>query len=174
MIIRLFLKLFAAALVILIIADVFYELHLNWLSNLIVKLGDEVLLLAVAFFLISGGIFLARRIKANWNNYFSASEKAKRQVLFNLKHNAYLQRLFSAKKKHVLYFAQVKRQHLLQKDNKKQCRLLAKALLNELKAVKGICSADEFNTYQQAIKHASANQQIERLLELQTQLSALH
>lgn len=171
MIIRLFLGLFAAALVFLIVADLFYELHLNWLSNLIVKLGDDFLLLSFALLLISGTIFFSKQIIAAAKDYFSAKNRVQRHTLFVIAQKDYLQRLFAAKKKQLLYFADFKRQALLAKNNKKQCSLLAQSILQELMAVKPTLSETQFEHYQQAIKKASATQEIQRLLELQHEIS---
>ncbi len=171
MIIRLFLALFFAALVFLIIADVFYELHLQLFADLIIKLGDEILLFASALLLISGIIFFSKQIGAAIKTYFSAKERAKRRLFFSMAKNDYLQRLFSAKKKQLLYFSNLKRRRLLDKNNKKQAILLAKSILKELTAAKHFLSETQFKHYRQAIKQASSEQNINRLLELQHEIS---
>jgi hypothetical protein len=171
MIIRLFLRLFFAALIILIIADVFYELHLNWISNLIIQLGDDILLLSFSLFLITGGVFFSQQISGTIKEYFSEKQKAQRRLFFNLARNNYLQRLFNSKKQQLLYFSNSKRARLLEKNNKKHCSLLAKAILTELNQVKNKLPETQFQQHQQAIKQAAAQQQIQRLLELQREIS---
>lgn len=171
MIIRLFLGLFFTALIFLIIADVFYELHLQVIADLISKLGDDVLLFASALLLISGIIFFAKKIIAAVKDYFSITERAKRQLFFSMAKNDYLQRLFAAKKKQLSYFNELKRQRLLAKNNKKQSRLLARSIVKELNSAKQFLSVTQFKSYHQAIKKAASEQNINRLLELQHEIS---
>lgn len=172
MIIRLFLRLFFASLIVLIIADVFYELHLNLIANLIIKLGDEVLLLSFALLLISGLVFFSKQITAAIKDYFSAKQRAQRQLFFSIARHDYLNRLFESKKKQLLYFSALKRAALLASNNKKQCKLLGKAISKELQQRKHNLSETRFKEYQQAIKQATAQQNVERLLDLQREISS--
>jgi hypothetical protein len=158
---------------ILIIADVFYELHLNWLSNLIIKLGDDLLLLSFALILITGLVFFGKHIVNVIKNYFSESQRAQRLLFFTIARNNNLQRLFASRKKQLLYFTKLKKEAILAKNNKKQCRLLVKAISKELQQLKNKLSEEQFKHYQQAIKQATAKQQIESLLELQREISTL-
>jgi hypothetical protein len=171
MIIRLFLKLFLAALVVLIIADVFYELHLGSIATLVIQLGDDVLLLSFALLLISGTIFFAKQIGETIKNYFSAQQRAQRKLFFSMARHNYLQRLFASKKQQLFYFARLKTASLLAKNNKQHCSLLAKAILKELQLIKNKLPETQFKQYSQAIKQAAAQQQMQRLLELQHEIS---
>lgn len=170
MIIRIFLSLFFAALVFLIIADVFYELHLGTMADLILQLGDDVLLVSFALLLMSGGAFFGKQILRATTEFFSAKQRAQRQLYFSIARNNDLQRLFASKKKQLLYFANLKKTTLLAKNNQKHCQLLAKAMLKELTQIKHQLSETQFKTYQQAIKQAAVQQQIEQLLELQRKI----
>jgi hypothetical protein len=160
-----------AGLIFLILADVFYELDLQLFADLVIKLGDDVLLFSFALLLISGIIFLSRQIGTAINAYFSAKERAKRRLFFSIAKNNYVQRLFNAKKKQLLYFSNLKRQRLLDKNNKKQSALLAKSIFKELTAAKHFLSETQFKHYSQAIKQALSEQNIKRLLELQHEIS---
>ena len=171
MIIRLFLTIFFSSLIVLIIADVFYELHLRFIADLIIKLGDEVLLLSFALLLITGIVFFSKKIGLTVKDYFSAKERAKRKLFFSIAKNDYVQRLFSAKKKQLLYFSNFKRQRLLEKNNKKQAALLAKSIFIELNATKVFLPESQFKYYSQAIKQAILQHNINRLLELQNEIS---
>lgn len=173
MIIRIFLSLFFAALIFLIIADLFYELHLGEIANLILQLGDDILLLSFGLLLVSGMIFFAKQIGETIKAYFSAKQRAQRQLFFFLARNDYLQRLYESKKKQLLYFSGLRRASLLEKNNKKQCALLAKSVLKELSAVKNRLPETQFKKYQQAIKQAAVQQQFHRLLELQHEISTI-
>jgi hypothetical protein len=173
LIIRIFLKLFFASLIVLIIADIFYQLHLRAIANLIIQLGDDVLLLSIVLFLGSGIVFFAKQIKATIKRYFSAKQRAQRCTFFNIAQHDYLQRLFALKKQQLFYFAKLKREKLLDNDNKKQAALLAKAILKKLMTVKHQLSDTQFKQYQQIIKKTAAQQKIQRLLELQQEISTL-
>lgn len=173
MIIRIFLKLLLTALIILIIADIFYELHLNWISSIIVQLGDDILLLSFALFLMSGSILCAKKINHAIKNYFSEKQQAQRRFFFSVARNDYLHRLFVAKKKQLLYFTYIKKSRLLSNNNKKQCILLSKSILVELNQAKNKLTEFQFQQYQQAIKQATTQQNIQHLLELQRKISIL-
>lgn len=171
MIIRLFLGLFFAAFIFLIIADVFYELHLQFIADLMIKLGDEILLLSFSVLLITGIIFFSKQIGLAVKDYFSAKERAKRRLFFSIAKNDYVQRLFNAKKKQLFYFSNLKRNKLLEKNNKKQAFLLAQSIVKELNSAKHFLSESQFKHYNQAIKQALSEQNIKLLLELQHEIA---
>jgi hypothetical protein len=172
LIIRLFLKLFFAALFVLIIADVFYELHLRYFATLILKLGDDILLLSFALLLVSGMMVFSKQIAESLKRYFSTTERAQRRAFFSIAQHRYLQKLFASKKQQILYFSTLKKQAILTKNDKKQSDLLAKSLLKELQLRKTLLSKTEFNDYKQAIKQAAAQQKMQCLLDLQQNISA--
>ncbi len=171
MIIKIFLTLFFAALIVLIVADILYELNLGYFATLVLKLGDDVLLLSFALLLISGMMFFSKQIAENLKRYFSATERAQRRAFFSIAQHRYLQQLLASKKQQILYFATLKKQALLHKNDKKQAALLAKAVLKELQRHKTHLSEIEFKNYRQAIKQAAAQQKIEVLLNLQQNIS---
>jgi hypothetical protein len=174
MIIRIFLGLFCTALLFLILADVFYELHLQWFADLILYIGDDFLLLACALFVISCLIFCAKHLFLSLKYYFSAQERARRHVFFSVSQRDTLQRLVFAKKKQLLYFSTVQKQKILAKNTQKHTASLVKSILKELQAAQYFLSESQIKDYQQAIKQAESELNIPRLLALQHEISTFH
>jgi len=171
--IRIFLALFFFAVICLLLADFFYELHFIILANLGLKFGFGILLLSFALILIHAGFFSIQHLNLKIRAYFSSKQRAQRGLFFSIARNDTLQRLFRSKKKQVLYFSSLKQKRFLAKNNKKHCRLLAKSVLNELQQIKNNLSEKQFKHYQQAIKQAKVQQQTQSLLELQHEISTL-
>lgn len=173
MIVRIFLILFFLAITCLLLADVFYELHLFLLANLGLKLGFGVLLLSFVLILFYASFFSIQRINLKIRGYFSNQQRTQRQAFFSIARHDTLRRLFISKKKQIRYFSALKQKRLLDRNNKKQLRLLTKSILDELNQLKNTLPKSQFQHYQQAIKQAKTQQHIQSLLELQHEISTL-
>ncbi len=171
MIIKIALVLFFSALACLMLGDLLNHLYLRALANVLMPLGDAVLLLSFSLLLLVLLKVFAKNTGQQMTRYFSKVQRARRHFLFTLIKNDNTQRLFHSQKKQLAYFHALKRKRLLYKDNRRQNKRLAKALLNQLIALKGQLAHAEFEQYQQQIKRAYRQQDSFQLLELQRKIS---
>ena len=119
MIIRFSLLLILGAIANLMLAIMLEQLSLTELAAQVSQLGSIVLLAAFSLFLLSGLVSASKLIVVGFCDYFSATRRMERNILFySNKHNR-LTRLFQLKKARLLYFNQQYRKRLAIKHDRK-------------------------------------------------------
>jgi hypothetical protein len=117
LIIRFSLLLILSAIAFFLLAIVLEQLTINNIAEQVSQLGAIMLLSAFSLLLLVGLGIVAKLIAASFRDYFSASQRMERKLLFyNGKYNR-LHRLFQFKKARLLYFNQQHRKKLIKKED---------------------------------------------------------
>lgn len=173
LIIRIALLLMLAAFTVLISADVLMWLAVPSLLRLMTELGLIILLTAFALLLITGLLGALRLILPPCRAYFSAHQQKQRRLLFMQSKADQVKQLFYFKAAQVNYFHELTRKRLLNANNRKHIKLLAKTIDQDLLAVKHQLSATTFTQLRQENNRYRNRQDGAALLSLQQKIATL-
>jgi hypothetical protein len=173
MIIRIALLLLLSAYLLLATAGLLLWLAIPYLPELITKLGLGFLFCTFALLFITGLLLLAEYIQQAGKNYFSATQRGQRRVLFILSKQQQLKQLFYFRALRIHYIHELKRQQLLRLNNRKHLAALSKAIDHDLNTLKSILPEDTFKQLQQANRQYRKQQDSEALLQLQQKITTL-
>jgi hypothetical protein len=167
LIIRLALSLLAVALAIFIVMAA--VVHSGWvaLSKLLFLVGSETLLAGFSLLVLLGLSHLFKGIVVQLRHYFSASARAQRRVWFNVFKQDQRLRVHAGKMQQYLYFAAFKRKRLLQANDSKHSRVLAKVLQRDLKRCKKTLSKPLYTQWQKQLTYYASQHDVDNLLKLQ-------
>jgi hypothetical protein len=173
MIIRIALLLLLSAYLLLAAAGLLLWLAIPYLPELITKLGLGLLFCTFALLFITGLLLLAAQIRQAGKNYFSATQRGQRRVLFTLSKQQQLKQLFYFRALRIHYVHELQRQQLLRLNNRKHLAALSKAIDQDLQALKSTLAEDTFKQLQQENRHYRKQQDSEALLQLQQKITTL-
>ncbi len=171
LIIRLALSLLAVALAIFIVmAGV---VHSGWvaLSKLLFLMGTDTLLAGFSLLMLLGLSHLFKRIFVQLRQYFSPSARAQRRVWFNVFKQDQRLRVHAGKMQQYRYFAAFKRKRLLQANDNKHSRVLAKVLRQDLKRCKKTLSKQLYTQWQKQLTCYADQHDVDNLLKLQQHIT---
>lgn len=134
------------------------------LASLILLLAFMLIILAVVFTFSESAAGSVKR-------FFSPSQAWARRLIF-LQNKAQIQKqkkYFQGRQ--IQYFADLKRRHLLDRDNKKQCRALAKIIRSDLYRRKHQLTKADYKQLKAINKIYSKQGNMPALIELQQKLT---
>lgn len=173
MIIRIALLLLAGAFILMASADLLTELPLPYLPDFITQLGVGLLLCAFALLSMMGLLFIGKHISQAISHYFSATQRGQRRVLFIQTKQAQFKQLFHYRTVRLNYDHELKRQHLLHRNNRQQLAALSKAIDHDLHTLKNTLPKTMLKQLQQENRHYCQQQDSEALLQLQQKITTL-
>jgi hypothetical protein len=173
MIIRIALLLVLFAFALLALADVLLWLSIPKFPELFVQLGLGLWFSAFALLLISGVLWLVKYLLKELINYFSASQRGQRRLLFIENKQQQLKQLFHFRALRIHYFHELKRRQLLKHHNRKHLNALSNAINKDLQAFKSRLPQDIFKQLQQENRRYRKQQDSVALLQLQQKITTL-
>ncbi len=162
-----------AALVLLVTAKISVGLKVFSLAALITQVGLTLLLAAFALLWVMGVLDFLKRFVKQCVAYFSPQQRQQRKVLFMQYKKAQIDQLFYFKSLQINYFSQVKRNRLLNANNRRHIRQLSKTIDKELFLLKRQLSANEFKQLQQENSRYRNRHDSLGLLALQQKITML-
>jgi hypothetical protein len=173
LIIRIALLLMLASFTVFISVDLLLWLAVPGLPQLMTQLGLAALLSAFALLLVTGLFVMFKLIIVAGVDYFSASQRLQRKLLFILAQQDRFKRLFYFRTVQVNYFNELKRKRLLSANNRKHIRSLSKAIDKDLQSIKQQLSKTSYLQLRQENVQYRDQQDIEALLKLQKKIAAI-
>jgi hypothetical protein len=173
LIIRIALLLMFSSFAVFVSADLLLWLTIPGLSELMTQIGLATLLSAFALLLITGLLAIARLIIASCFDYFSAKQRFQRRVLFIQTKRDRLKQLFYFKTLQINYVNQLKRNRLLNRNNRQHIRALSNAIDKDLQSIKQQLSKTTYlQLHNENIQYRN-QQDINALLTLQHKIATL-
>jgi hypothetical protein len=173
MIIRIALLLMFAAFAVFLSADLLLWLAVPGLPGLMTQLGLATLLSSFALLLITGLFVIIKLIIASCFDYFSATQRVQRRLLFIQAKQNQLKQLFYFKTVQIRYFNDLKRKRLLSANNRQHLQSLSKAIDKDLQSIKQQLSRTTYLQLQQEMVHYREQQDVEALLKLQQKIATI-
>jgi len=151
---------------------------MTWLAiplfpHLLSPIGIGLLLSSFGLLLATGVLTLIKLIGQTIHNYFSTHQRMQRRLLFMGNKQQQLSHLFNLKAAKITYLADLKRNRLFRKNNRKHLRVLSKAINQDLSAIRKNLSANDFKRLHAEITHCKNKQNIEALLKLQQHITSI-
>lgn len=171
MIIRIALLLLFFAFAVLISADLLLALDMPVLPELITQLGLAVLLTAIALLIITGLLVIIKLIITACFEYFSATQRLQRQLLFIQSQQDRFKQLFFFRATQINYFNDIRRKRLLTVNNRQHIDALSKAINKDLQLIKHQLSKTTYLQLQQENFRYRNQQDIESLVKLQQKIA---
>ena len=173
MIIRIALLLMFAAFAVLISVDLLLWFAVPGLPGIMTQLGLAILLSAFALLLIAGLFVIIKLILASCFDYFSAGQRLRRRLLFNLAQHDRFKRLFYFRTLQINYSNELKRKRLLSANNRQHIQSLSKAIDKDLQSIKQQLSKTTYLQLQQDNIQYRDQQDVEALLKLQQKITTI-
>lgn len=173
MIIRIALYLLAIAVVVLVSADIMLELSMPMLPELTTDAGLALLLVGFALLLAYGLAVLGKQSVAAVADYCSRPQRLQRKALFIAARQQRLKRLLHFKTDYLAYVHEQRRKRLLDANNRKHIKALAKAIDKQLRMAKKHLARPTYRQWQQQLRYYQHQQDADALLRLQQQIEAL-
>jgi hypothetical protein len=137
------------------------------LPEFITQLGLVLLFCAFAIFLSMGVLQIGKHTLQAICTYFSKSQRGQRRLLFIQAQQQQLKQLFQNRAQRIRYLHELKRQHLLRRNQQKHLNILVKAINQDLKKLNKRLPKATFKQLQQQIRHYHKQQDSAALLQLQ-------
>lgn len=167
MVIRIALLLLLSALVLLGLADLLSLLTLLMLSEFITQLGLALLFCAFAIFLTICVLHIAKHSLQATRHYFSKSERGQRRLLFIQNQQQQLTQLFQNRVLRIHHLHELKRKHLLRRNQQKHLNALAKSINQDINNLKKRQPKAVLKQLQQQNRQYHKQQDSTALLQLQ-------
>ena len=173
MIIRIALLLMFAALALFFSVDLLLWLAVPGLPWLMTQLGLATLLSAFALLLVTGLFVILKLIMASCCDYFSATQRVQRRLLFFQAKQDQLKQLFYFRTLQINYFNEHKRKRLLSANNRQHIQSLSKAIDTDLLSKKQQLSKKTYQQLQRENAQFRDQQDIEALIKLQQKIATI-
>ncbi|MDD5321359.1 MAG: hypothetical protein PHD43_12230 [Methylococcales bacterium] len=173
MIIRIALLLMFSSFAVFVSADLLLWLTVPGVPELITQIGLATLLSAFTLLLITGVLAITRLIIASCFDYFSAKQRFQRRVLFIQTKRDQLRRLFYFKTVQINYVNQLKRNRLLNRNNRQHIRSLSNAIDKDLLSIKQQLSKATYLQLQHENVQYRNQLDINALLKLQQKIATI-
>jgi hypothetical protein len=173
MIIRIALLLVLFAFTLLALASFLVRLSIPKLPEIFVLLGLGLWFSAFALLLISAVLWLVKYLLKELINYFSASQRGQRRLLFIENKQQQLKQLFHFRALRIHYFHELKRRQLLKHHNRKHLNALSTAINKDLQALKSRLPHSTVKQLQQENRRYRKQQDSAALLQLQQKITTL-
>jgi len=160
-----------AAFAVFLSADLLLWLAVPSLPGLMTQLGLATLLSSFALLLITGSLVILKLIIAACFDYFSATQRVQRRLLFIQANQEQLRQLFYFKTVQIHYFNDLKRKQLLSANNRQHIRSLSKTIDKDLQSIKQQLAKTTYLQLQQENSQYRNKQDIEALLKLQQKIA---
>jgi len=170
MIIRIALLLIAGAFILMVSADLLTELTLPILPDFITQLAVGLLLSAFALLLTMGLLLIGKQVIQTVDDYFSATQRGQRRVLFIQNEQQRLKRLFHYRAVYINYVHELKKQQLLRRNNRQHLAALSNAIDQDLKALKNTLPKTTLKQLQQENRYYCQQQDSAALVQLQQKI----
>ncbi|MEQ1635279.1 MAG: hypothetical protein ABL903_01230 [Methylococcales bacterium] len=167
LIIRLAFYLLATAIVIFIIMTGFYRSNWLGLSNVLLLVGTETLLVGSAMLLMLGFSVLLKTVFQQLYGYFSSYASAERHLCSRVLKRENFLKYLAGKKQQRLYFTEFKRKRLLRANNLKHTQQLSKTIRRDLKRISNSISKQTYQHLQKELKAYIRDYDVDSLLKLQ-------
>jgi hypothetical protein len=161
------------SMLIFVAGFICYQLDLSLLTSLLYGLAERILLLAFLLLALSGLMALLSAVCVDLRGYFRQDARAVRQIFAvqTRKHN--LARRLALEIRQIQYFSNLKRQRLLQADNRKHLQELYNAILLELESAKPQLPANRFAEMHKALRQYLKQADDQAMLTLRQQITNL-
>ena len=173
MIIRIALLLMFAAFALFFSVDLLLWLAVPGLPGLMTQLGLATLLSAFALLLVTGLFVILKLIMASCCDYFSATQRVQRRLLFIQAKQDQLKQLFYFRTLQINYFNEHKRKRLLSANNRQHIRSLSKAIDKDLLSIKQHLPKKTYRQLHQENVRYRDQQDIQALLKLQQKIATI-
>lgn len=174
MVLRIALLLLVSAMLIFCVMAGVYKLGLVLLADGLRWIATETLLLGSVVLIMVAVAMLLRQIVQQVRGYFAPAARVHRRLLFVESKKLQLARLWGFKIQQLHYFNSLKRRRLLNADNARQVKALAKLVQRDLVNMQATLSSAQLQQFKQQIRRAQRQADLAGLLALQQQLQALH
>lgn len=171
MIIRISLLLLICAFALLGSADLLSWLALPVLPEFLTQQGLAFLFCAFALLLFMGLCLMTQQIWQAIGNYFSATQRGQRRVLFIQNKQQQLKQHFHSRALRIKYVHELKRQQLLRLNNRKHLNALSKAINQDLQTLKNTLPKTTLQQLQQENRYYRKQQDSAALLQLQQKIT---
>ena len=173
MIIRIALLLMFSAFAVFLSADLLLWLAVPGLPGLLTQLGLATLLSSFALLLMTGLVVIIKRIITACFDYFSATQRVQRRLLFIQAKQDQLKQLFYFKTVQINYFNDLKRKRLLSANNRQHIQFLSNAIDKDLQSIKQQLPKTTYLHLHQEIVQYRKQQDVEALLKLQQKIATI-
>jgi hypothetical protein len=173
LIVRIALLLMFAALTVFISVDLMLWLAVPVLPGLMTQLGLATLLSGFVLLLITGLFVIIKLIIASCFDYFSATQRVQRRLLFIQAKKEQLKQLFYFKTLQISYFNELNRKRLLIANNRQHIHSLSKAIDKDLLSIKQKVSKTTYLQLQRENAQYRDQQDIDALLKLQQKITTI-
>lgn len=173
MVLRIALLLLLSALLIFCVMAGVHKLGLALLAEALRWIATETLLLGSVALITVAVARLLREIRQQLCGYFAPAARARRRLLFVESKKLQLARLWGFKIQQLHYFNSLKRRRLLNADNARQVKALAKLIQRDLVNMQATHTPAQVQQFKQQLRRAQCQADLAELLALQQQLLGL-
>lgn len=156
-----------------LVVELLLWLDLPSLSDALTVLGSAMLLTGFALLIINALLGWGKITVESVSDYFSAKQRAQRQLWFATAKQDQLKRLLHFKMIRITYVSELSRKHLLKRNNCQHIRSLSRFINRDLQSIKTKLTDAVYQQLQQDNIRYRNQQDIEGLLKLQQKISTL-
>ncbi|PPD21108.1 MAG: hypothetical protein CTY24_08375 [Methylobacter sp.] len=174
MIFRIAFLLFLSSLPLFLTTEALMFWQMTTLAEITSQLASFMLLLALVLVVSAGFFMMSKSAAVSLRTFFSKPKRWARRLLFLRNRAELLTQKKYFQRRQIQYFADMKRRHLLEQDNKKQCQVLAKIIRRDLFLQKYRLTQSDFKQLQAMNKSYCKQRNVSALIALQQKLANEH